>query len=190
MASFTMRNYTQAHTTLSSLLAALPDEHQHAMTAGSMLVRMQAVVQALWTHFGVVDGSPRDGLPSISWVGFYAAGPGADEMTLACREPKPACSPIGLHGMCGKGYQDKTTYIVPDVRVLGPNYIACDPRDQSELVVPVLLADGKCWGVLDVDSYGIGAFTMHDATEMQAMLQAAHLLWGMPAVVTIEPAVS
>ncbi len=115
--------------------------------------------------------------PSLSWIGFYRRealdAPMGEEMTLVCREPKPACSPIGLHGMCGRGWQEARPIVIADVRTLGAGYIACDPRDQSELVVPVILADGTCWGVLDADSYDIGAFTEDDAAGMGAILEAA-----------------
>jgi putative methionine-R-sulfoxide reductase with GAF domain len=179
MPSSALRPYSAAHTTLSSLLSALPPHHHSATTQDALLARMRCVVHALWHHFGMPDGAPRDGLASFSWVGFYQKQPD-DSMTLLCREPKPACSPIGLHGMCGKGWKDATTYVVPDIRVLGENYIACDPKDQSEIVLPVLLTDASghptCWGVLDIDSYIPGAFTPHDATNLTQMLQSARLM--------------
>ncbi|MDX2132861.1 MAG: GAF domain-containing protein [Planctomycetota bacterium] len=108
----------------------------------------------------------------ISWIGFYVHGPHAGEMSLVAREPKPACSPIGLHGLCGRGWRDARCFVVPDVRSLGPNYVACDPRDQSELVVPVVLADGTIWGVLDADSFDLGAFTPDDARGLTDLLVA------------------
>jgi putative methionine-R-sulfoxide reductase with GAF domain len=83
--------------------------------------------------------------------------------------------------MCGRGWKDEAAYVVRDVRVLGPNYIACDPRDQSELVIPVwdtLAASpdtSRCWGVFDVDSYDIGSFDTADARGAIAMLEAAGL---------------
>jgi putative methionine-R-sulfoxide reductase with GAF domain len=101
-------------------------------------------------------------------------------MTLVCREPKPACSPIGLQGMCGRGWRDQRTFIVPDVKVLGEHYIACDPRDVSELVVPIYDVrggePGKCIGVFDVDSYERGAFEMRDAEEIMSLLREQGLL--------------
>lgn len=108
----------------------------------------------------------------ISWIGFYAHGPAHDEMTLVQREPKPACSPIGLHGLCGRGWRDAACFVVPDVRTLGPNYVACDPRDQSELVVPVITPRGDAWGVLDADSFDLGAFTELDARGFTSLLVA------------------
>ena len=44
--------------------------------------------------------------------------------------------------------------IVSDVHNLGAGYVACDPREQSEVVIPCR-TDGSTWGVLDLDSYPI-----------------------------------
>lgn len=143
----------------------------HGLRGVAQDVAMQRVVHILWDAFGL-DTLLTPG--AVSWVGFYRKEPG-DEMTLICREPKPACSPIGLHGMCGRGWLERRPIVIPDVRTLGPNYIACDPKDQSELVIPVIQADGSCWGVLDLDSYDLGAFTEHDARGMTAVLESAGL---------------
>ncbi len=129
---------------------------------------MRRAVELLWGAFGEPDPArPTRGM--VSWVGFYAKAPDADEMALVCREPKPACSPIGLHGMCGRGLRERTAFVVRDVGVLGEGYIACDPRDRSELVVPLLDAAGTCDAVLDVDSYQVGAFTRADAERMHEL---------------------
>ncbi|MGD9789630.1 MAG: GAF domain-containing protein [Phycisphaerales bacterium] len=132
---------------------------------------MRLVVDLLWRAFG---GESR-----WSWVGFYERAPGGEaEMVLVCREPKPACSPIGLHGMCGKGLLTKHALVIDDVRTLGENYVACDPRDLSELVVPVIGADGACDAVLDADSFEVGAFTREDAAGCWALMHAAGLVAG------------
>lgn len=101
-------------------------------------------------------------------------------MLLIDREPKPACSPIGLHGLCGRGMIDAASYIVDDVRTLGANYVACDPRDQSELVVPLVNEEGECYGVLDIDSFAIGAFDENDAAAMHSLLWSCGLSAGGP----------
>jgi len=64
-------------------------------------------------------------------------------------------------------------HIVEDVNKLGENYIACDPRDRSEVVIPCIDDDGTCWGVLDVDSWEIGAFDESDERGLLAVLVAA-----------------
>jgi len=119
--------------------------------------RIEMVVDALWSEFG--NHQP------VSWVGYYHLG--QDEMTLGPRRDKPACSPIGPHGACGQAAQTGRSLLVPDVRALGPNYIACDPRDQSELVVPVRDGSGKVIGVLDLDSYSTGAFDGVDQAALE-----------------------
>ena len=128
---------------------------------------MKAVVDALWESF-------RD--EGLSWIGFYlfdAASP--DELVLGPRRDKPACSPIGMHGACGQCFVQKQALVVPDVAKLGEGYIACDPRDKSEVVVPCFDVDGSCWGVLDADSHDVGAFTMHDALCLMRLLRHARL---------------
>jgi putative methionine-R-sulfoxide reductase with GAF domain len=128
-------------------------------------------VEVLWQAFGVHSRSTH----AISWIGFYDKVPDADEMVLVCREPKPACSPIGLHGMCGEGWKQRRSIVIPNVKALGENYIACDPKDQSELVVPVIDERGECMGVLDADSYDVGAFDEADAVGMTKVLLAMGL---------------
>lgn len=139
---------------------------------GSRQERMEAVVGALWEelrHTGV------------SWVGFYLDQPEEPEdrrLVLGPRRDKPACSPIGLHGACGQALRSRRTLIVRDVRDLGENYVACDPRDRSEIVVPLLDERGAAWGVLDLDSFEVGAFGSDDDAGLRLVLRAAGLAQG------------
>jgi putative methionine-R-sulfoxide reductase with GAF domain len=134
---------------------------------GDRVARMRTAADRLWETFG------GDG-PRISWIGFYVKAPGRDEMVLGPCRDKPACSPIGLHGACGRAWSERSTLVVRDVAALGEGYIACDPRDRSELVVP-LFEGGTCWGVLDADSYDAGAFTADDAASMNDLMWVAGL---------------
>jgi len=129
--------------------------------------RMQAVVDALWDAF---EGE------GVSWVGFYTEDASAGEdarLVLGPRRDKPACSPIGLHGVCGAAYRAGEVQIVRDVADLGESYVACDPRDRSEVVVPVVDARGAVTAVLDLDSFEVGAFDASDAEGLGAVLEAA-----------------
>jgi len=129
----------------------------------------QAVVDALWEGLQIT---------SVSWLGFYIEHHHPErghEMILGARRDKPACSPIGMHGACGRCCTSQRPLIVSDVAALGAGYIACDPRDRSEVVLPVFDDDGACWGVLDLDSYAIGAFAQSDVHGLQAVLEAAGL---------------
>lgn len=146
---------------------------------------MRRAVALLWDAFGEPDPA-RPTRGGVSWVGFYLKVPGAEEMVLVCREPKPACSPIGLHGMCGRSWRERSSIVVRDVSVLGKGYIACDPRDQSEVVVPMLDATGACAGVLDVDSYQVGAFSPADAKGMWSLLAALGLADASRAPAIVE----
>jgi putative methionine-R-sulfoxide reductase with GAF domain len=135
---------------------------------GSRRRRMNAVVDALWEELSALG---------VSWVGFYVdQGPGVSDerrLVLGPRRDRAACSPIGLHGACGGALRSRTILVVRDVRELGAAYIACDPHDRSEIVVPLLEDDGSCWGVLDLDSREAGAFDEHDAAGLAVVLRAA-----------------
>lgn len=149
-----------------------------ARALGSRETRMKKCVDLLWERFSTPmhppsegeDGDSHEHAP-ISWVGFYLKVEGSDELVLTYCRNKPACSPIGLHGVCGRGFVEKRPVVVANVKTLGPNYIACDPADQSEVVVPLFTDDGACLGVLDIDSYHVGAFTSHDVKGLTNLLQ-------------------
>ncbi len=117
----------------------------------------------------------------VSWFGFYRLTESDDAMELvACRD-RPACSPIGLHGVCGQSLRTGRTRIVADVLDLGADYVACDPRDRSEIVIP-LLCPGEsapvgrpASHVLDLDSFDPGRFSDEDDTLLRAALERAGL---------------
>jgi putative methionine-R-sulfoxide reductase with GAF domain len=127
--------------------------------------RMRAVVDGLW------DALKDTG---VSWVGFYVHA-GGDELVLGPMRDKPACSPIGLRGACGQVFTTRRPLVVRDVKDLGESYIACDPRDRSEVVVPLLESDGTCWGVLDLDSHEAGSFSDDDVVGLLMVLRATGL---------------
>jgi len=127
--------------------------------------RMRQVVDLLWEHLHPTG---------VSWVGFYLPD-GHGQLVLGPRRDRPACSPIGLHGACGQAFRSGRPLVVRDVADLGPNYIACDPRDRSEVVVPLRTASGECRGVLDLDSHEVAAFDDADAEQLAAILRQAGL---------------
>ena len=115
---------------------------------GSIEPRLRRVVDVLW------DAMSDQG---VSWVGFYFDQPDEPDdrrLVLGPHRDRPACSPIGLHGACGQCLNRCEPVIVQDVAALGEAYIACDPRDRSEVVVPLIeapasrggsAAAGPCW---------------------------------------------
>lgn len=126
---------------------------------------MQAWVDAVW---------PALHDSGVSWIGFYLHE-SADELVLGPRRDQPACSPIGLHGACGQAFRSGQPLVVRDVADLGPNYIACDPRDRSEVVIPLFDDRGVCWGVLDADSHEAAAFSERDVEGLTLLLRQAGL---------------
>ncbi len=129
--------------------------------------RMQAFVRTAWNALASTG---------VSWLGFYERDPADDtQLLLAAREPRPACSPIGLHGACGQSLRAAKPLVVRDVAELGAGYIACDPRDLSEVVVPCLEAPGRAWGVLDLDSHDLASFSEADAAALAALLRKSGL---------------
>lgn len=139
------------------------------LRAGASLGReraMEALVDALWDAL-----SPA----GASWVGIYTKPAGRDELILGPRRDKPACSPLGLHGICGQCWSARRSIVVRDAGALGGDYIACDPRDRSEVAVPLLEPDGSCWGVLDIDSYEVGSFDEADAEGLARLVEGTGL---------------
>ncbi len=144
---------------------------------GDRAARMAVFVDCAWDALANED---------VSWLGFYLPDPeNAQQMLLGPRRDKPACSPIGLHGACGQSFVKRVTLVVRDVAALGEGYVACDPRDLAELVIPVFDSHGQCWGVLDLDSFSRGAFTMHDADALHECLAAAGLTGEKPPAVRV-----
>jgi len=137
---------------------------------------MRRAIDILWGAMGSTG---------YSWIGFYELAPDQKEMVLLCREPKPACSPIGLHGMCGKSLKERRPIIVGNVESLGSNYIACDPKDKSELVIPLIDANGGCRAVIDLDSYDVESFDASDVNGVTSLLIALGLT--PPSALALEP---
>ena len=140
------------------------------LPAGSREQRMQHIADTLWDAL-----SDR----GVSWVGFYLDQPGEPDdrrLVLGPHRDKPACSPLAMHGVCGQTVRFRTTRIVEDVSQVKSEYIACDPRDRSEIAIPLVDAEGTCWGCLDLDSWDISAFDERDEQGLIGVLQAAGLL--------------
>ena len=101
----------------------------------------------------------RQSLPGINWVGFYMCKD--EELILGPFQGKPACTriPVGK-GVCGTAVRENQMQRVADVHAF-PGHIACDSDSRSEIVIP-LYAEGKIWGVLDIDSPVPDRFTESD----------------------------
>ena len=69
-----------------------------------------------------------------------------------------------------EGDSSQETVVVPDVHSF-PGHVACDSRSNSEIVVPLLDKEKRVWGVLDVDSLELAAFSRVDANWLEKITQ-------------------
>ena len=96
------------------------------------------------------------------WVGFYVVK--GDELVLGPFQGPVACTRIAKgRGVCGQAWQQKHVLLVPDVDAF-PGHIACSSLSKSEVVIPLLGADGEVKAVLDVDSDSLNDFDEIDVT--------------------------
>lgn len=106
-------------------------------------------------------------LPDINWCGFYLLDRG--ELVVGPFQGKPACIRIALgRGVCGIAAETRATQVVEDVNA-HPDHIFCDGASRSEIVVPLIRADGSLLGVWDVDSPNLARFDDEDRAGMEAL---------------------
>ncbi len=112
-------------------------------------------------------------LPELNWAGFYLLRPGErTELVLGAFQGKPACVRIALgRGVCGTAAQTRQSVLVPDVHEF-PDHIACDAASRAELVIPLVEADGRLLGVLDLDSPRVGRFDEEDRAGCERLMAA------------------
>ncbi|URL58878.1 GAF domain-containing protein [Luteibacter flocculans] len=110
-----------------------------------------------------------DAVPDLNWAGFYLFD--GTELVVGPFQGKPACIRIALgRGVCGTAAQTRQTQVVRDVHDFD-GHIACDAASNSEIVVPLVKADGSLFGVWDVDSPSVARFDDEDRKGMEALCQ-------------------
>lgn len=101
------------------------------------------------------------------WVGFYLVE--NNQLVLGPFQGPVACTRIAYNrGVCGTAWAKEETIIVPNVDEF-PGHIACSSLSKSEIVIPIF-QEGKCIGILDVDSDQLDAFDHVDAKYLQEVL--------------------
>ncbi len=109
-------------------------------------------------------------LPDLNWAGFYFYD--GTELVVGPFQGLPACVRIPLNkGVCGAAASTRTTQRVEDVHAF-PGHIACDSASNSEIVIPLVAADGSLLGVLDIDSPKHARFDADDQTGLEAIAAA------------------
>jgi len=106
-------------------------------------------------------------VPDINWCGFYFFD--GRELVVGPFQGKPACVRIALgRGVCGTAAQTRATQLVEDVNAFA-GHIFCDGDSRSEVVVPLVDAQGALIGVWDVDSPLLARFDEDDRRGMEAL---------------------
>jgi len=110
--------------------------------------------------------------PQYIWTGFYVVDPGKpDELVVGPYQGTLGCLRMAFgRGVCGTAARTRQTQVVEDVSAF-PGHIACDSRSVSEIVVPVVDAQGHLIAVFDVDSDQPAAFDQLDAEWLERILQ-------------------
>ena len=107
-------------------------------------------------------------LKDINWVGFYILD--KDTLILGPFQGKPACIEIKTgNGVCGTAVAKDETILVKNVHEF-PGHIACDCASNSEIVIPVH-ANGKIYGVLDIDSPSLSRFDKEDKEGLELFVK-------------------
>jgi GAF domain-containing protein len=121
------------------------------------IAALATIAAELHASFGYFDwtGFYRVTAPELLVIGPYQGGHGCLRIEFS-------------RGICGAAARTRETQLVPDVH-LRPEHIACSSSTQSEIVVPIVTAEGRLLGVLDVDSDVRSAFTEVDRDELEAI---------------------
>lgn len=107
-------------------------------------------------------------IPDLNWAGFYLQRD-PELLSLGPFQGKPACHPIPFgKGVCGAAARSRQTQRIDDVHAVA-DHIACDAASNAELVVPIV-AEGRLWGVLDLDSPVTGRFSAADQAGIEALV--------------------
>ena len=140
--------------------AQLLDQARALMHGERDLVANAANLSALLWH----------ALPDLNWCGFYLYD--GTELVVGPFQGLPACIRIPLDkGVCGAAASSRQTQLVADVNAF-PGHIACDSASRSECVVPLVAADGRLIGVLDLDSPIPARFDAVDGRGLEAIARA------------------
>ena len=104
------------------------------------------------------------------WTGFYRVVVPGQLLRVGPYQGSLGCLEIAFgQGVCGTAAADGRSVIVPDVGSF-PGHITCDPRSRSEIVVPVLDAEGDVMAVLDIDSEQVDFFDQDDQRGLERMV--------------------
>jgi GAF domain-containing protein len=117
------------------------------------------------------------------WTGFYRVAQPDALLRVGPYQGTLGCLEIAFgRGVCGTAAAERRTVVVEDVNEF-PGHIACDGRSLSEIVLPVVDADGRLIAVFDVDSEHRATFDDADRDGLERMMARFARRVGAPALV-------
>jgi len=138
--------YHYLHTTWEHLYD--PKCHSHGNISNAI-----ALVRSIFNHW---------------WVGIYQVVD--HSLHLSMFQGDVACTRIEQgKGVCGTAWSTRKTIIVPNVHEF-EGHIACSSASNSEIVIPIILSNGECWGVWDIDSVHFNEFDEQDQIELERFI--------------------
>lgn len=109
----------------------------------------------------------KEQVSNLNWVGFYFLE--KDELVLGPFQGKVACTHLKLNkGVCGTSFTQNKSILVYDVHEF-EGHIACDSASQSELVIPISVAN-QLIGVLDIDAPIKNRFDRYDQKAFEKII--------------------
>lgn len=104
------------------------------------------------------------------WTGFYRVVEEGKLLRVGPYQGSLGCLDIAFgRGVCGTAAAERRSVVVADVHAF-PGHITCDPRSQSEIVVPVFDADDRLIAVLDIDSSVHNGFDDEDRAGLESLV--------------------
>lgn len=105
------------------------------------------------------------------WTGFYRVVEEEKLLRIGPYQGTLGCLEIAFgKGVCGTAAAERRSIIVDDVSSF-PGHITCDPRTQSEIVVPVFDGSGRLVAVLDIDSEQPAGFSEEDRRGLEQLVE-------------------
>lgn len=121
------------------------------------------------SKMSTICGILKESFSYYYWVGFYIEDNGV--LKIGPYQGTLACITIDFDkGVCGRAFRLAETQIVKDTHQ-DPEHIACDPKSNSEIVIPVINKHHKVFAVLDVDSTIYEAFDEVDAYYLEILVK-------------------
>ena len=121
-------------------------------------------------------------VPYYNWVGFYLVDEANRHLLVLGPYVGAPTDHVRIrsgHGICGQALERRRTFVVQDVSK-EENYLPCDIRVKSEIVVPVFKSGVKplqMLGELDIDSYTLAPFSNSDEKFLEKVCAMVAEVW-------------